>query len=79
MTTRSKTKGILSNPHCLTVVTTPSAFTEPLTYQEAFQTPAWTQAMHEKFQAPQTEHTWSLVPLPKNKHAIWCKWLFKLT
>lgn len=34
--------------------------------------------MHEKFQAPQTEHTWSLVPLPKNKHAIGCKWVFKL-
>lgn len=57
MLTRSKAKGLLSNPHCLAVTTSPSAFLEPTTYQEAFQTPAWTQAMNDEFQALQNQHT----------------------
>lgn len=78
MLTRSKAKNQITNPHCLAVTTSPSAFLEPSIYQEAFQTPAWTQAMHDEFQALQTQKIWSLVPLPFGKHVIGCKWVYKL-
>lgn len=78
MLTRSKAKNLLSNPHCLAIFAAPSAFIEPASVQEAFQTPVWTQAMTEEFQALQAQHTWSLVPLPAGKRAIGCKWVYKL-
>ena len=78
MVTRSKSKNTLPNHQCLTAITVPSPFSEPATYQEAFHTPEWTQAMKDEFQAKQTQQTWSLVPLPQGKHAIGCKWVFKL-
>lgn len=54
MVTRSKATSSISTPSCLFVITTPSSFAEPTTYQEVFQIPEWTQAMNEEFQALQT-------------------------
>lgn len=81
MQTRSKTA-----PTCLTAVTTTpsssasvsSSITEPLTVKEALQSSQWSQAMLDEYQALQKQGTWSLVPLPPHKHAIGCKWVFKL-
>lgn len=38
----------------------------------------WTSAMRNELLALQRNETWFLVPLPPNKKAIRCKWLFKI-
>lgn len=38
----------------------------------------WYAAMEEELLAIQKTRTWSLVPLPLDKHATPCKWVFKL-
>ncbi|KAM0960324.1 hypothetical protein ACFX2C_025377 [Malus domestica] len=52
--------------------------TEPATYKSALKSPLWLSAMHEELQALTVQNTWSLVPLPKTKNLIGCKWVFKL-
>jgi histone deacetylase 1/2 len=38
----------------------------------------WLQAMKTEYDALMTNNTWSLVPLPPNRQAIGCKWVFRL-
>lgn len=54
---------------------------EPLTYAQALSSPDshhWKAAMQQELQSLQDCNTWSLVPLPSNKHCIGGKWVFKL-
>lgn len=51
---------------------------EPQTYLEAKGTPAWEQAMEDKFQSLQKNHTWTLSDLPAGKRPISCKWVYKV-
>lgn len=55
-----------------------SSTSEPTTYAEASLSSAWSHAMLEEYQALQQQGTWSLVSLPPNKHAIGCKWVYRL-
>lgn len=50
---------------------------EPKSYIEASCNPHWVAAMQHELNALETNHTWSLVDLPKGKKAIGCKWVFK--
>jgi len=34
--------------------------------------------MKDEFNALMHNQTWSLVPLPANRHAIGCKWVFRV-
>jgi hypothetical protein len=34
--------------------------------------------MATKIEALEANHTWSLTPLPPGKHAIGCKWVYKI-
>jgi histone deacetylase 1/2 len=59
----------------------PKAFlttAEPTTVKNALADPQWSQAMHIEFKALTDNNTWSLVPLPPNKRAIGCKWIFRI-
>lgn len=49
---------------------------EPTTIHEAFQSPAWTAAAKEEYNALISNHTWDLVGLPEGRRAVGCKWLF---
>lgn len=51
---------------------------EPQTFEEAVTIPEWKQAMLKEFDALNANHTWDLVPLPKGKRPISCKWIFKV-
>lgn len=51
---------------------------EPSTIQEALAHNKWNQAIHDEFNALVRNQTWSLVPLPPNRHTVGCKWVFKL-
>jgi len=52
--------------------------TEPTGYKQAMNTPEWLQAMQAEYGALMDNKTWSLVPLPSGRHAIGCKWVFRL-
>jgi histone deacetylase 1/2 len=51
---------------------------EPSGYKQAMQQAEWFQAMKTEYDALMTNNTWSLVPLPANRQAIGCKWVFRL-
>nr|XP_016434482.1 PREDICTED: uncharacterized mitochondrial protein AtMg00820-like [Nicotiana tabacum] len=40
--------------------------------------PAWQNAMTQEFEALYANSTWDLVPLPKGKQVIDCRWVYKV-
>lgn len=51
---------------------------EPQHYQEPVKFLKWRKAMKLELDALQSNKTWILIPLPQNKYAIGCKWVFKV-
>ena len=54
------------------------AVVEPTSYKEAILDNRWLEAMQAELQALHDNHTWDLVPLPKGKIPIGCKWIYKV-
>lgn len=54
------------------------AQTEATSVQQALSHPDWLEAMRAEFPALQNNNTWTLVPLPPNRKAIGCKWVFRI-
>ena len=53
----------------------------PMTFQEATSSPGakrWKGAVQEEMNASQENNTWRVMPLPKGKRAIGCKWVFAI-
>ena len=48
----------------------------PSTVQEALSNPKWSQAIKAEMDALEKSKTWALVPLPKGKKTVGCKWVF---
>jgi histone deacetylase 1/2 len=59
----------------MAVTSTPD---EPTTLRDAFQDPNWVSAMNTEHQALLHNRTWHLVPPPKGKNIIGCKWVYKV-
>ena len=51
---------------------------EPETLSEAAKDPRWVDGMNEEMEALCKNETWDLVPLPPNKKAIGCRWIYKV-
>ena len=52
----------------------------PLTINEALQSPdraEWQDAMEKELESHDANKTWTLVPLPKGRSPISCKWVLK--
>ncbi|GAU34785.1 hypothetical protein TSUD_205890 [Trifolium subterraneum] len=73
MKTRAKSGISLPKPPPTLLLT----HTEPRTVKQALQDPKWLSAMTTEFEALKNNHTWNLVPLPQNRTAIGCKWVFR--
>lgn len=50
---------------------------EPTNYHEAEVSPIWRKAMSEELSALIRNGTWEIVPLPKGKKPVGCKWVYK--
>ncbi|KAL0438075.1 UNVERIFIED_CONTAM: Caffeic acid 3-O-methyltransferase 1 [Sesamum latifolium] len=53
-------------------------FKEPRSYKQACQSQEWKQAMKAELDALHKNKTWDITPLPKDKRAIGCRWVYKL-
>lgn len=51
---------------------------EPRSFAQAIKSDVWKPSMNEEFVALEDKGTWSLTSLPPGKHAIGCKWVYKL-
>lgn len=51
---------------------------EPTSVKQALAQPEWRAAMQDEYDALLKNGTWSLVPLPPNRTAIGCKWVFRV-
>lgn len=60
---------------CMHSVSVPE---EPATLDEAFGDKNWAAAMQSEHQALLRNNTWHLVPPPKGKNIIRCKWVYKV-
>ena len=70
MTTRSK-NGITKPKVYIAIVKKPEIV------KLALQKDEWKQAMISEFKALQRNNTWSLVPLPKGRLHIGCRWVYR--
>jgi hypothetical protein len=55
-----------------------TAETEPTTFSVAVNDERWRSAMQHEIQALEDNHTWIMCPLPTNKKALGCKWIYKV-
>jgi histone deacetylase 1/2 len=51
---------------------------EPSSVDDAMQDKRWSMAMDEEHRALLNNHTWHLVPPPRGKNVIGCKWVYKI-
>ncbi|XP_075075263.1 uncharacterized protein LOC142162667 [Nicotiana tabacum] len=57
-------------------ITSLSTVKVPKTMEEAMAHPGWRQAMIEEMTALHDNGTWEIVPLPKGKTTVGCRWVF---
>ena len=50
---------------------------DPETFAEALRNPDWDAAMDEEYRSLMANDTWALVPLPKGRKLVRCKWVYK--
>jgi Reverse transcriptase (RNA-dependent DNA polymerase)/Integrase core domain len=55
-----------------------TAGSEPKSYSEALMHQEWCDAMAAEIKALEENNTWSITALPPHKHAIGCKWVYKI-
>ena len=51
---------------------------EPTSYNEAVKSLDWCAAMDAKIKALEANSTWTVTSLPPNKHAVGCRWVYKV-
>ena len=65
----------LSRSHSFTVNQL-SSLSIPSNVQDALADPKWKKAMNDEMEALKKTSTWNIVPLPKGKKIVGCRWVF---
>ena len=71
----------MSAEHCKLAESLVSEINEPSSIEEAWQNEygkQWMAATDSEFEPHIEANTWEVVPLPKNKNIVGCKWIFKV-
>ncbi|XP_049387058.1 uncharacterized protein LOC125851320, partial [Solanum stenotomum] len=63
---------------CRRILASFSETVEPHNFQEASKDSKWVEAMKQEVKALEDNKTWNIVDLPKGKHAIGSKWVYKI-
>jgi hypothetical protein len=50
---------------------------DPKTFAEALGHPDWDTSMNEEYHSLMENNTWDLVPLPKGRKLVRCKWVYR--
>jgi hypothetical protein len=50
---------------------------DPHSHSEAARNPLWESAMDEEYSALMDNNTWDLVPLPKGRKLVRCRWIYQ--
>jgi hypothetical protein len=51
---------------------------DPKTFVEASSHPDWDTTMNEEYHSLMENDTWDLVPLPKGRKLVICKWVYRI-
>lgn len=79
MTTRSKNNIVKpSRKFGLSAIALSLKDTEPKTVSQALKHSQWRESMSVEYDAQLRNRTWDLVPPPRDKNIIDCKWVFRL-
>ena len=52
--------------------------TEPSSFEEAMEDPAWVDAMLEKYDSIVRNSAWEIVPRPEGKSVVGSRWIYKV-
>jgi hypothetical protein len=66
------------NIYCGRALHTNVSVQEPSCFSEAFKSPDWREAMNQEYDALLANNTWTLCPIPANRHLIQNKWVYKI-
>ena len=50
---------------------------DPETFAKALGNPDWDATMDEEYRSLMANNTWDLVPLPKGRKLVRCKWVYR--
>ena len=65
-------------PERRTLVDNMKSVQVPTRVEEALKDPKWAKAMDEEMLALQKSNTWEVMPLPKGKRTVGCRWVFTI-
>ena len=52
--------------------------TEPSSFEEAVEEPAWVDAMIEEYESIVRNSAWEIVPRPEGKSVVGSRWIYKV-
>ncbi|KAH9292456.1 hypothetical protein KI387_042361 [Taxus chinensis] len=76
--TRAETSGVVDHrPYSGMALMSQAISNDPVLFSQASGNPEWDSAMQDEYSSLMKNNTWDLVPLPKGRKLVRCKWVYK--